>query len=388
MQTTTHISQSDFMLAQLVKAFHTITTQYQFKPIERSVYSYLINVFTSLGCQQQFWHCDLATALGAGCSLNTMKKARARLVQIGLIHHTAGGYGHAQKTMYTINTAFLQTTTPVIPFSENAYGETDSYQNLTPTTQSSYQHLTPLVNSSPLNKKNGGGSAPPVCMPVSTTQEPMFAAPPPPPTHDQIERKLQSLAETDFGRELVPGDLDVLRKIEAKWLAACEQRNWTYSDGTSIAAKWEASLSGYFASCVDDVRASREKLRMAEMCAQNTAKNQEQRSEYYAERRVEKAKHFAEREAAHKHERAEWKQERSSHFTQSTNGKIYENAGTSAGKNGGGYSTTAGKSGGITVQSVFNSACNNSRLKHRYTNVAATHDLDPRRAIEADYAVA
>lgn len=115
---------------ELINWFWGLDEQWQFSCCETRLYFYLVKTANRLGWADNWTHSDAKTSVNVGVSLNTMKTARNRLSQVGLIKFFPGGKGQKDKTRYQILTPNL------IP-------------NLTP-------NLTPnlIPNQTPINKLN------------------------------------------------------------------------------------------------------------------------------------------------------------------------------------------------------------------------------------------
>lgn len=119
---------------ELINRFWELDEQWQFTCCETRLYFYLVKTANRLGWVNNWTHSDDRTSANVGVSLNTMKTARNRLSQVGLIKFIPGGKGQKDKTRYQILTPNL------IP-------------SLTP-------NLTP--NLTPLNKLNKTNNIPPI----------------------------------------------------------------------------------------------------------------------------------------------------------------------------------------------------------------------------------
>ena len=88
---------------ELINWFWQCDEVWEFTAIETRLYLYLLKVANALSWQQNpFWHSDIKTSVGAGCSVKSLKTARNRLAQSNLIYVTPGGKGYGDKTRYEI----------------------------------------------------------------------------------------------------------------------------------------------------------------------------------------------------------------------------------------------------------------------------------------------
>ena len=90
---------------ELINWFWICDEVWEFTATETRLYMYLLKVANALSWQQNpFWHSDGKTSIGARCSINSMKTARNRLLQAGLIKVEPGGKGYGNKSRYQILT--------------------------------------------------------------------------------------------------------------------------------------------------------------------------------------------------------------------------------------------------------------------------------------------
>jgi len=90
---------------ELINWFWICDEVWEFTATETRLYMYLLKVANALSWQQNpFWHSDGKTSIGARCSINSMKTARNRIVQAGLIKVEPGGKGYGNKSRYQILT--------------------------------------------------------------------------------------------------------------------------------------------------------------------------------------------------------------------------------------------------------------------------------------------
>lgn len=96
----------------LINKFWDLDEDWEFTCCETRLYFYLLKTANRLGWVDSWTRSDTKVSSDVGVSVNSMKSARNRLVQAGLITFKSGGKGQRDKTRYQI-----------------------SYQNLTPKQQ-------------------------------------------------------------------------------------------------------------------------------------------------------------------------------------------------------------------------------------------------------------
>lgn len=89
---------------ELVNRFWELDERWQFSCCETRLYFYLLKTANRLGWEDSWTRSDMKVSSDVGVSLNSMKSARNRLVQTGLIAVKAGGNGFRCKTRYQILT--------------------------------------------------------------------------------------------------------------------------------------------------------------------------------------------------------------------------------------------------------------------------------------------
>lgn len=126
---------------ELINWFWKLDEHWQFTCCETRLYFYLLKTANGLGWVNNWTHSDDKTSANVGVSVNTMKNARNRLCQAGLISFISGGKGQRNKTRYQILTP-----------------------NLTPSlTPNLIPNQTP--NLTPINKLNETNNIPPIVPP-------------------------------------------------------------------------------------------------------------------------------------------------------------------------------------------------------------------------------
>lgn len=97
----------------LVNNFWDIDEDWQFTCCETRLYFYLLKTANRLGWVDSWTRSDAKVSSDVGVSVNSMKTARNRLVQAGLIEFKQGGNGQRDKTRYQIRCQFrCQNLTP------------------------------------------------------------------------------------------------------------------------------------------------------------------------------------------------------------------------------------------------------------------------------------
>lgn len=112
---------------ELINQFWYIDEDWQFTCCETRLYFYLLKTANRLGWVDSWTRSDTKVSSDVGVSVNSMKTARNRLVQAGLIEVKTGGKGQRDKTRYQLR-----------------------YQNLTPKPQPNLiPNLTPNLEPKP-----------------------------------------------------------------------------------------------------------------------------------------------------------------------------------------------------------------------------------------------
>ena len=100
----TRVNDSGMNYIELINNFWEFDEVWQFSCCETRLYFYLVKTANRLGWENSWTHSDDKTAANVGVSLNSMKSARNRLIQSGLIAVKSGGKGFRNKTRYQILT--------------------------------------------------------------------------------------------------------------------------------------------------------------------------------------------------------------------------------------------------------------------------------------------
>ena len=90
----------------LINQFWDIDEDWQFTCCETRLYFYLLKTANRLGWADSWTRSDAKVSSDVGVSVKTMKTARNRLVQAGLIEVVSGGKGQRDKTKYSFRLEF------------------------------------------------------------------------------------------------------------------------------------------------------------------------------------------------------------------------------------------------------------------------------------------
>lgn len=91
---------------ELINNFWELDEDWQFTCCETRLYFYLLKTANRLGWVDSWTRSDTKVSSDVGVSVNSMKTARNRLVQAGLIEFKPGGNGQRDKTRYGIRCQF------------------------------------------------------------------------------------------------------------------------------------------------------------------------------------------------------------------------------------------------------------------------------------------
>ena len=152
---------------ELINNFWDVDEEWQFTCCETRLYFYLVKTANRLGWVDSWTRSDAKVSSDVGVSVNSMKTARNRLVQAGLIDVKQGGKGQRDKTRYQILTPKPQPN--LIP-------------NLIPNLEPKVQ---PYNKTKTKTESSGSLSPPP---PEEKPKPPAKAKPPAfiPPTPDEV----------------------------------------------------------------------------------------------------------------------------------------------------------------------------------------------------------
>lgn len=277
------------MCAAHERRFWETDAIFRFTPVETRLFFYLMHVHRKLCCQNGFWHTIPQLLAAAGCSSRqTLKKARARLVEAKLLDYVEGGHGYGNKTRYWINFEAIDLEAPIVnaPLAvgvmvapPNVALSHDRGAVINPTNTNSLTQ--PENNTYPLFDFE------------KSTQKTADKTPsrenenrPPRPLWTDVQRELCQIVETDIRRELLPDDYEIIRTVIEKFIACMNLKDWrddTRNDRCMI-AYWRDRLRMYYNSCKYDVRTQLGRLKLTE-----------QRSAHYHEDRVRALAERAER---------------------------------------------------------------------------------------------
>ena len=87
---------------ELINNFWELDEDWQFTCCETRLYFYLLKTANRLGWVDSWTRSDAKVSSDVGVSVNSMKTARNRLVQAGLIEFKSGGNGQRDKTRYFV----------------------------------------------------------------------------------------------------------------------------------------------------------------------------------------------------------------------------------------------------------------------------------------------
>lgn len=91
---------------ELINNFWELDEDWQFTCCETRLYFYLLKTANRLGWVDSWTRSDAKVSSDVGVSVNSMKTARNRLVQAGLIEFKPGGNGQRDKTRYIVRCQF------------------------------------------------------------------------------------------------------------------------------------------------------------------------------------------------------------------------------------------------------------------------------------------
>lgn len=96
----------------LIRKFWQLDATWQFGCCESRLYFYLVEQANRLGWPDNFTHSDARTSINVGVSPKSLRAAKNRLMQAGLISFSGGGKGRADKCKYTFRCSNLP---PIVP---------------------------------------------------------------------------------------------------------------------------------------------------------------------------------------------------------------------------------------------------------------------------------
>lgn len=91
---------------EFINNFWELDEDWQFTCCETRLYFYLLKTANRLGWVDSWTRSDAKVSSDVGVSVNSMKTARNRLVQAGLIEFKSGGNGQRDKTRYIVRCQF------------------------------------------------------------------------------------------------------------------------------------------------------------------------------------------------------------------------------------------------------------------------------------------
>lgn len=96
----------------LIRKFWQLDATWQFGCCESRLYFYLVEQANRLGWPDNFTHSDARTSINVGVSPKSLRAAKNRLMQAGLISFSGGGKGRADKCKYTFRCSDLPPKVP------------------------------------------------------------------------------------------------------------------------------------------------------------------------------------------------------------------------------------------------------------------------------------
>ncbi|NDV57905.1 hypothetical protein [Bacteroides sp. 519] len=97
---------------ELINTFWKYDEAHQFTCAETRLYFYLLKITNRLGWKNCWHRSDERVASDMGVSIKSMKTARKRLTEVGLINFESGGKGRGVKTYYEIKVVDSLFSTP------------------------------------------------------------------------------------------------------------------------------------------------------------------------------------------------------------------------------------------------------------------------------------
>lgn len=96
---------------ELINKFWSLDEDWEFTCCETRLYFYLLKTANRLGWVDSWTHSDTKVSSDVGVSVNSMKSARNRLVQAGLITFKSGGKYKPQNKMFRFYKTFCSRIT-------------------------------------------------------------------------------------------------------------------------------------------------------------------------------------------------------------------------------------------------------------------------------------
>lgn len=193
---------------ELINSFWFLDEDWQFTCCETRLYFYLLKTANRLGWVDSWTRSDAKVSSDVGVSVNSMKTARNRLVQAGLINFKAGGKGQKDKTRYQILTPNL------IPNLEPKL-----IPNLEP---------KPQPNNKTKNKNNNSGELFP---PTPTREEK--------PKASRAKKPEQIMPTLEQVKEYFEGKMPDWEAQAEKFFWYFDSLGWKNANGTKI-ERWDS----------------------------------------------------------------------------------------------------------------------------------------------------
>ena len=191
---------------ELINNFWFLDEDWQFTCCETRLYFYLLKTANRLGWVDSWTRSDTKVSSDVGVSVNSMKNARNRLVQAGLITFRSGGNGQRDKTKYQVICDFR-------------------YQNLTPKLEPKVQ---PYNNKTKTKNNNNSGE--------------LFA--PAPPKKASAKKKTEDpvFPELSEVKAYFEGKLPDWETHAEKFFFHFDSLGWRNTNGTKI-ARWQSKAN-------------------------------------------------------------------------------------------------------------------------------------------------
>jgi hypothetical protein len=172
---------------ELVNQFWQCDIEHSFNGSETRLYFYLLHTCNSLRWKNPFTHSDAHLAAVSGMSVNTLKTARNRLKQAGLVEFTPGsqGRGHSHKATYKLSISDTLPATSTVPPSDKLSNFDTIPDTLSANSLTVFPRTSDSINKHKLNEE--GSTAPAAPSPTSV----LDADSPPEPVNAPPARRLK-----------------------------------------------------------------------------------------------------------------------------------------------------------------------------------------------------
>ena len=196
---------------ELINNFWFLDEDWQFTCCETRLYFYLLKTANRLGWVDSWTRSDTKVSSDVGVSVNSMKNARNRLVQAGLITFRSGGNGQRDKTKYQVICDFR-------------------YQNLTPKLEPKLEPKVQPYNNKTKNKTKNNNSGE------------LFA--PAPPKKASAKKKTEDpvFPELSEVKAYFEGKLPDWETHAEKFFYHFDSLGWRNTNGTKI-ARWQSKAN-------------------------------------------------------------------------------------------------------------------------------------------------